>query len=261
MQINPPFGYREITPLMQDHRVRQVLPKSVPDFARTSNSLPVTLSEIIFACHDYPLAFVSHEQDKHFALVAVLGLAPGENLFTTATGWKQDCYVPAYVRRYPFCMTRVTLEGVQQSQRLICVEKEWLSSDGERFFDEQGQPTSRWTDVQRILNLYESELDQTLTICAMLRDFKLLEPMAMQTTINGTPLTLGGMHRVNAERMTTLNSSEIKTLYKAGALAVAYHHLGSLNRFEKLVAMKIERSRSENAEEGSVSAADIAASV
>jgi hypothetical protein len=260
MQIVPPFGYREITPLMQDHRVRQVLPKSVPDFARTSNSLPVTFSEIVHACHDYPLMFVSHDADKHFALVAVLGVGAGENLFATATGWKQDAYVPAYVRRYPFCMTRVTLEGVQQSQRLICIEKDWISAEGESFFDEQRKPTQRWTEIQNILHQYEAELDLTLSLCAMLRDFKLLEPMSMQATINGVPTTLGGMHCVSSERMKSLNSSEIKTLYKSGALSVAYHHLGSVNRFEKLVAMKAALAQDPGTAE-QVLAGDIAASV
>jgi len=238
MQITPPFGYREITPVMQDHRVRPVSPKSLPEFARTCNSLPVTLSEVVFACHDYPLMFVSQDNEKHFALVAVLGVSSGENLFATASGWKQDAYVPAYVRRYPFCMTRVTLEGVQQSQRLICVEKDWISPDGELYFDEQRRPTARWTEIQTVLHQYEAELDQTLAICAMLRDFKLFEPISMQATINGEPTALGGMYCVSANRMRTLNSSEIKTLYKSGALAVAYHHIGSVNRFEKLVAMK-----------------------
>ena len=57
------------------------------------------------------------------APVAVLGLSSGENLYTTGTGWAKGVYVPAYVRRFPFCMSRVTIDKVEQRNRLICVEK------------------------------------------------------------------------------------------------------------------------------------------
>ncbi len=49
-------------------------------------------------------------------------------------------YVPAYVRRYPFCMTRVTVDGKEAPERVACVEKLALNDRDEALFDEQGKP-------------------------------------------------------------------------------------------------------------------------
>jgi hypothetical protein len=40
--------------------------------------------------------------------------------------------VPAYVRRYPFCMARVMMNSSEQQNRLICIEKGFLADDGEK---------------------------------------------------------------------------------------------------------------------------------
>ena len=107
MQINPPFGYKEIVPLYKNNRVRLPAPGALPEFCKTLNAIPVSYSEFPVACRDYPLVFTSGDQGQSYAPVAVLGLANGENLFFADGAWDRSAYLPAYVRRYPFCMARV----------------------------------------------------------------------------------------------------------------------------------------------------------
>ena len=192
--------------------------------AKHTNSLPISLSEVAEACHDFPLVFVPQQDTNQYVFVAILGMADKENLFVDGDTWRQGTYLPAYVRRYPFCMTRVTLEGVQQSQRLVCVEKDFLSPDGISMFDAPGQQTPAWARFMDFMNNYETDMEATIKFCATVRDFKLLEPMELQATVNSQNLSLGGMFRISFDRMNTLNSSEIKTLYRSGALGMIYPH-------------------------------------
>src|SRR5262245_11235431 len=114
MQINPPFGYSEIVPLYKDRKLRLPAPGVVPEFCRKTNAVPISFSEFTAACRDYPLAFVSADAGRSYNPVAVLGMAEGENLFLRGEQWEGSVYLPAYVRRYPFCMVRITLDSVEQ---------------------------------------------------------------------------------------------------------------------------------------------------
>jgi hypothetical protein len=238
MHITPPYGYREIVPFMQDQRVSRLPDGTIPDFVHNTNSLPISLSEVSEACHDYPLVFVPQQDSASYALVAILGMADKENLFIADGKWREGTYVPAYVRRYPFCITRVTLEGVQQSQRLVCVEKDFISPDGLSMFDAPGQQTPQWTRFLEFMNQYETDMESTFKFCNTMRDFKLLEPMTLEATVNNRNMTVGGMYRISFARMNTLNSSEIKTLYRNGNLGTIYHHISSLTRFQRIFEMK-----------------------
>jgi len=69
--------------------------------------MPLSLAEFGPASRDYPIVFVSADEGKTFNAVAVLGLQSMQNLFILTDGtWDRRVYLPAYVRRYPFCMAR-----------------------------------------------------------------------------------------------------------------------------------------------------------
>src|SRR5262245_49510004 len=112
MDIRPPYGYQEVVPLTKQHRV--VLPegRKLPLVFRTLAALPLSFTEFSVACRDYPIAFLNAGDAGNFVPMVVLGLETQQNLFVTKDGvWETSAYVPAYVRRYPFCMTRVTVDG------------------------------------------------------------------------------------------------------------------------------------------------------
>src|SRR5262245_43921653 len=111
MQITAPFGYDEIIPLQKQHRV--LMPAgNTPAFCRRLNAIAVSVSEIVTAARDYPVVFTSLDEGRSFAPVAVLGLAEGSNLFIGAAGeWDPAAYLPAFVRRYPFCISKLYVDG------------------------------------------------------------------------------------------------------------------------------------------------------
>lgn len=239
MQINPPFGYSEIVPLYKNQKVRLPASGALPEFCRGVNAVPISFSELGVACRDYPLAFITADPGRTFIPVAVLGVAGGENLFLRDGRWDDSVYVPAYVRRYPFCMARVTLNSVEQSDRLICVEKRFLSDDGERMFDDAGVALPRWQSIEKLLKEYEIDLERSHEMCSILSDYALLEPFTMQAQIASAPdLQLSGMYRVDEKKLEFLNAAQHKNLIKKGIMGGIYAHLISLENFARLVSRK-----------------------
>jgi hypothetical protein len=237
MQINPPFGYTEIVPLLKTRRVRLLRHGEAPGFTRKLNAIPISFTEFAPAARDYPVVFTSPDGGKSYAPVAVLGLAAGENLFALADGWAPGAYVPAYARRYPFCMAKVNLNQVEQQNRMVCVEKAAVDAEGaEAMFDDKGEPTAKWRDIQRLLAEYEADLERGRELCAVLADYALLEPVALQATLGeGGKLQLSGMHRVDEKRIEHLNASQFKNLASKGILGRIYAHLLSLENFSRLL--------------------------
>jgi len=246
MKVNPPFGYKEIAPLNRTQKVRVLRAGEIPEFARALNAIPISYSEFALIEREYAIVFVAG-QGGEFAPVAVLGMTQGENLFNVGGSWAKNVYVPAYVRRYPFCMAKVTLDKVEQQSRLICIEKAFQDgSEGEAMFDAKGQPLEKWKDIEKLLSEYEVDLERTREMCAILTDYALLEPFTMQAKFaeekGGEAFHLAGMHRVAEGKIEHLNASQLKNLVRKGILSRVYAHLLSMDNFAKLLDRKAVRA-------------------
>jgi len=241
MQISPPFGFKEIVPLNRAQKIRLLRPGEMPEFARALNAIPISYSEFALIAREYPIVFTAAAGSQVYGPVAVLGMTAGENLYNQAGAWAGGVYVPAYARRFPFCMTKVTIEKVEQKQRLICVEKSHIDEvAGESLFDAKGQASEKWQEIERLLTEYEADLERSREMCGILADYGLLEPFTLQAKLNkgGGPLAMTGMHRVAEAKIEHLNAAQLKNLVKKGVLARVYAHLLSLENFGKLLDRK-----------------------
>ena len=239
MDINPPFGFKEIVPFYKNQKISLPAPGALPEFLRNTNAVPVSYTEFPVAYRDFPLVFVSTDDAKSFSPVAVLGVSASENLFIQNGQWDVNAYLPAYVRRYPFCMARVTMDSVEQADRLVCVEKSFVSDTGESMFDGEGKALDRWQPIERLLNDYEADLERTREMCAILADYSLLEPFTLQATLkDGGPMNLAGMYRVEEKKLEYLNAAQHRNLFKKGVMGRIYTHLLSLDNFARLMVRK-----------------------
>jgi hypothetical protein len=236
MDIKPPYGYQEIVPLTKQHRV--VLPegRKLPHVFRTMTVLPLSFTEFTVGCRDYPIAFVGADATNVIAM-AVLGLENQQNLFVTPDGsWEAASYLPAYVRRYPFCMTRVTVDGKEQAERVACVEKRALSDRGEVLHDGKGEPLPTWEERKKLLFEYENDLVRSEEMCRELVGLQLLETFTMQAVPNqGAPISMTGMYRVSEQKLAELAPEKLKELTVRGVLSRVYAHLISLANFGRLL--------------------------
>lgn len=235
MKITAPYGYDEIVPLQKTHRVLKA--GATPAFCRNLNAIALSLAEFTSAARDYPIVFASLDGGKSFAPVAVLGLAQGSNLFVDASGeWAPDAYVPAFVRRYPFCLSKLYVDGVPQGERVVCVAKAQIGDGGVALFDAQGRPAPEWQAAERLLAGYEADLDRTALLCGSLAGMQLLEPFSAQQV--GGEAKLSGMYRVAAARLKDLRPASHKALAQHGFAGPIYAHLQSLENFSRLAASR-----------------------
>ncbi|HYN13746.1 MAG TPA: SapC family protein [Burkholderiales bacterium] len=221
--------------------MRLLAPGEVPEFVQRGNAIPISLSEFQVVARHYPIVFT--HAGKSYAPVAVLGMTAGENLFYVNGAWESGVYVPAYARRFPFCMARVNVNRVEQKDRLICVEKSFVKAEGgETLFDSGGKPGEKWKGLERLLSEYETDLERSREMCEILADYGLLEPFSMQATLakdkGGGAMQMTGMHRVAEKKLENLNAAQLRNLIRKGILARIYIHLLSLENFGRLLDRK-----------------------
>ena len=249
MDIQPPYGYQEIVPLTKQHRVLLPEARKLPLVFRNITALPLSFTEFAAACRDYPIAFVSSD-GRNFVAMMVLGLESQQNLFVAADGgWDAAVYLPAYVRRYPLCMTRVTVDGREQPERIACVEKRAINARGEALHDAKGEPLPLWEERRKLLFEYEADLVRSDEMTQALAGLGLLEPFSMQAIPNqGAPLAMTGMYRVAEHKLGALAPEKLKELTLQGVLARVYAHLISLSNFGRLLDRRTELARQGPAE-------------
>jgi hypothetical protein len=245
MDITAPYGYQEVVPLTKDIRV--VLPAEgrLPPVFRNMLVIPLSYTEISLACHDYPVVFVSGDEGKTVLTMAVVGLEQQQNLFVAPDlTWDRNVYVPAYVRRYPFCMTRVNVSGAEQPERIACVEKRAISAKGDALYNVKGDALPVWEAMRKLLFEFEADLARTEGMCKIIAELGLLEPFNMQAKPNeGEPLTLSGMHRVAEPKINALSSEKLKELVQNGVLPRIYAHLMSMSNFSRLMTRRTAQTR------------------
>jgi hypothetical protein len=243
LDIKPPYGYQEIVPLTKTHRVLLPGERKLPVLFRNLTALPLSFTEFAVAARDYPITFISGDAGRTFVAMAILGVEPQQNLFVTADDtWDARAYLPAYVRRYPFCMTRVTVDGREQAERVACVEKRALQARGAALYDDKGEPLPVWNGLRKLLFEFEADLARTEEMCRKLLELQLLETFAAQASPAGeSSITLTGMYRVAEERLRALPADVLKELAQNGMLARVYAHLLSLGNFQRLLDRRAVR--------------------
>jgi len=152
------------------------------------------------ASRDYPVAFSSADGGKTFALTAVLGLQLNQNMYLMDDGhWDRRVYLPAYVRRYPFCMAHVTKNGDVQGERVVCVDDSAIDDDGDELFDEKGEALPTWSRIENFVTEYERDLMRSEEFFKLLAGLGLLEPISVTAELGEFTMQLAGFHLVDRD--------------------------------------------------------------
>ena len=152
--------------------------------------------------------------------------------------------MPAYVRRYPFCMTRVNVSGQEQPEHIACVEKRAISTKGDALYDGKGEPLPVWDSMRKLLFEFEADLARTEALCKIVIELGLLESFTMQAKPEqGEPFTLAGMFRAAEQKISALPAEKLKELVVNGVLPRIYAHLMSMSNFTRLLSRKAARAK------------------
>ena len=208
------------------------------------NALFITAVEFGDVCREYPIVFVEagkgDDGQREVAPMAVLGLEQGENLMLGADGAWAARYTPALLRGYPLGLARVD----DKSYTLYFDAKaDAMSPDeGERLFDDAGQPTPWLAERLRFLEEVERETQRTRQFGRRLLELELLRPMRFDaTTPDGGKLSVDGFLALDEEKLAALTAATVYDLHRSGVLSLIHAHQISLGLMRALVERRVAR--------------------
>lgn len=213
-------------------------------FAKVGHVVPLTVGEFGFAALSYPIIFGGDLRQP----LAVLGINPGENLYIKEDGaYTNGCYVPAYIRRYPFILA----EDQAQNRMIVCIERTASIFSDSGFdtplFDEKGEPSEYTQNAINFCEEFENERRRTESFVKLLTDLDLFETKTALFTPNnpdgtaGEPIQLAEYFGVSEAKLNALPAEKLVELRDNGALERIYNHLTSLPGWDRTVAIASER--------------------
>jgi len=230
-----PMFYKNPMPLEPGrHATAGLSPNADFGFARNTNAVALTLSEFAMAARNYPIVFSGAAPVVPFA---VIGVRDNENLFVEKDGqWKEDAYVPAYVRRYPFIFSEIP----NSDRLLLCVDEgaEHYEMNSTQPFFVDGKPSENLQRALKFNEMFHAQLDDTRNFGAWLEQNGMLEERVARAELaSGQTFTLRGFRLINPDKVRDLTDAQVLELHKKGWLPLLHFHLQSLSNWASLSKM------------------------
>lgn len=203
------------------------------DFARTANAIPLAVDEFPQAMRHYPVVLAGSDVPTPVALV---GHAPGQNDHVNDDGsWREGCYIPAYIRRYPFAYLR---ESETSDRNILCAD---LSSvlfeprgEAERALFDQDAPGPVLKGVMDFCNRYEVALQRTRAAMEEAAKLDLIDAASVTVKAQGKALKVEGFSMISEEKLRNLPDDTLAGLARRGVLNIYYGHHLSLTNFSSM---------------------------
>lgn len=212
-------------------------------FARDTHMIPLNAVEFMAAARHYPILF---NGDSSGMPVVLVGVRSAQNLFVEPDGsWTTGCYVPAFVRRYPFVLLRGKDSGGKQGGGVrlgIDVDAGMVGAeDGSPLFSD-GTPTEIMKRMGRFCGAFAREQARTRKFVDACRDLDLLVEREVNVDLaNGRTMAIRGFSVIDEERLRAIPEDCMAEWWRSGWFALAVAHIVSLGNFGRLFS-KDERS-------------------
>jgi len=136
--------------------------------------LPITVDEFPVAQRFFPIVFSSGADSVPLAL---MGLNEGVNVYVDDEGkWREGIYVPAFMRRYPFLLARLTQDTEELS---LCFDPSagviGDFEDGFPLFNDAGEPEQAVKDMLGFCEQFEHAAQRTNAFMKDLEETGLME--------------------------------------------------------------------------------------
>ncbi len=208
-------------------------------FAASEAVASLVVDELPRAAMSLPIGFSALGDD--FMPAALLGLAPGQNLLVSPDGRWEGRYIPAIFRGYPFVLAQA-----DEDREALCIrEDSGLVTDGpegERFFDENGEPSKPTTDILSFLQKLSASRKATQRVCAVLKEHGLILPWTITIKTPTGDQHAEGMHRIDEVALNGLSGEALLKVREAGGLAVVYCQLMSMQHLTALGQLAAARA-------------------
>jgi len=227
---NLPLLYRGLEPInRQAHGDKTVRRLATIPALNEAHAVPVTVDEFMLAGRFFPIIFSAGDEPVPLAL---MGLHEGANTFFDAEGklLETNIYVPAYLRRYPFMLARLTEDTDQLS---LCFDPTSEAvgdfEDGDALFDGEN-PSQATNDILAFCEQFEQAGQRTGAFMADLQGMGLLMDgeVAIQPENSEQPFIYRGFQMVDETKFRDLRGDELRKMNQSGTLGLVMAHLFSL---------------------------------
>ena len=200
-------------------------------FAKNTNSVPLTIHEMIEVARSYPIVFTAEETPMPLAVVGI----KKENVFIDSKGeWDAQHYIPGYVRKYPFAL----LELPENEQFVLCMDEgsdHYQAKNPDMKLYENGEPTDFSKQAIDLCGMYHSQQMATQDFGRLLKEQGLLEGKEMQAELpNGEKSKLAGFQLISEDAWTKLPDEQFLKWREKNWLGLIYLVMASQTNWRYL---------------------------
>ncbi len=240
-----PLFYNDLIPLSSEaHADWRVKPAQAAPFLANQHAVPVTVEEFPLVARRMPVVFAVGDDPVPLAL---MGLNEGVNVFVDAEGKlvEDDIYVPAYIRRYPYMLAKLSPDANELS---LCFDPSsdtiGAFEDGEKLF-ENGQPSELTKAILAFAEQFEQAGQKTAQFVRELKEYDLLidGEVSIQPEGAAQPFVYRGFQMVDEKKLTELRGDQLRKMAQSGMLPLVYAHLFSLSLMRDVFAKQMSSGR------------------
>ncbi len=238
-----PLFFNDLMPLSSnEHGTWKAKRAETAPFLANHHAVPVTVDEFAIAQRYYPIIFSIGDNPVPLAL---MGLNEGVNTFVDADGKLiGETYVPAYVRRYPFLLAKLTEEADELS---LCFDP---SADAIGAFDEgdalfeDGKPTEATQAILGFCEQFEQAGQRTTAFMKELVESGLLMDgeVSIQTDAEH-PFVYRGFQMIDENKMRELRGDQLRKMSQSGMLPLLHAHLFSLQVMREIFGRQVNQGK------------------
>ena len=237
-QPSLPLFYNGLEPLSSEtHADWSMKQQDTAPFLIGQHAVPITVDEFGLVQRMMPIVFSVGDDPIPLAL---MGLNEGVNVFMDDGGKLTEnfIYVPAYIRRYPFMLARLTPSAQELS---LCFDPTspalGKSDEGKKLF-ENGQPSELTQEILSFAEQFEQAGQRTQQFMAELKELDLLIDGETSIQPDGVaqPFIYRGFQMINEEKLQDLRGDQLRKMMKSGMLPLVHAHLFSLSLMRDIFA-------------------------
>ena len=239
-----PLFYSELTPLnSRDHAEFKSRSTDRATWLINQHAVPLTVEEFPQAQRNFPIIFSAGDQPVPLAL---MGLNEGVNVFVDDEGKLADnVYVPAYARRYPFLLAKLTPDATELS---LCFDptSDLISAEGEGapLFDGD-QPSEATKGMLQFCEQFEEAGMRSGAFVEELKKHNLLMEgeVAIQREGFDQPFVYRGFQMVDQAKLREVRGDVLRGWNQSGLLPLIFAHLFSLELMRDVFARQVQQGK------------------
>jgi hypothetical protein len=240
----------------QLHRQLRLHPAKAEWHSKGIQLMPVVPTEFASMATQAPIVLTKNGQTGQFVSVALLGFAPGENLFFSNNSWQGD-YLPLQIQRQPFFLGQAEAAGTQDTQEtqvapefVVCIDNDSPticpptsqgsnSDDTQQLFTESGADSAYFQQAKQCLAELLRGEQQLQQLMQALLGHDLLQPLSLDIVFDNEQSTrLNGLYTIDQQKLAALSPVALVALHQAGWLLPIYTLIASTAQIYPLIARK-----------------------